>query len=197
MSPAPGAGPLRRNWDSPELCQTSIRLSGKRGSKNSPDGGPAKKAPKKAAKKAAKAGASKKPLLVEDEEDLFCPPTTGSPDDDASRVDDTIDEGLDFSSSPLFTTVFHRVILDEAHRIKSRTTSTCKAAMQLKARKRWCVTGTPLQNRVGSELCLSAFYSPCLNSESLYSLRNKVVLQSSRHDGESRTEKNAKRTESP
>ena len=59
--------------------------------------------------------------------------------------------------SPLLATLWHRVILDEAHRIKSRTTSTCQAALQLKAQKRWCVSGTPLQNRIGELFSLIRF----------------------------------------
>ena len=42
-----------------------------------------------------------------------------------------------------------RVILDEAHRIKARSSSTCYAANALQARTRWCLSGTPLQNRLG------------------------------------------------
>ena len=59
--------------------------------------------------------------------------------------------------SPLLATLWHRVILDEAHRIKSRTTSTSQAALQLKAQKRWCVSGTPLQNRIGELFSLIRF----------------------------------------
>ncbi|MCO5590027.1 hypothetical protein L7F22_043996 [Adiantum nelumboides] len=44
---------------------------------------------------------------------------------------------------------WHRVILDEAHNIKERATNTAKAAFELKAKFRWCLSGTPLQNRVG------------------------------------------------
>ena len=44
-----------------------------------------------------------------------------------------------------------RVVLDEAHMIKDRSTSTAKAVFSLAAQFRWCLTGTPLQNRV-SEL---------------------------------------------
>ena len=40
-----------------------------------------------------------------------------------------------------------RVILDEAHLIKSRRSKVSKAAMELNAPFRWCLTGTPVQNR--------------------------------------------------
>jgi SNF2 family DNA or RNA helicase len=38
-----------------------------------------------------------------------------------------------------------RVVLDEAHTIKDRNTRTAKAAFALKAERRWCVSGTPIQ----------------------------------------------------
>jgi DNA repair protein RAD16 len=44
---------------------------------------------------------------------------------------------------------WNRVILDEAHRIKARSSGTAYAASALKACNRWCLTGTPLQNRLG------------------------------------------------
>ncbi|KAI0471892.1 DNA repair protein RAD16 [Xylariaceae sp. FL0804] len=52
---------------------------------------------------------------------------------------------------------FHRVILDEAHSIKTRTTMTAKACFALKAEYRWCLTGTPLQNRIGEFFSLLRF----------------------------------------
>ena len=55
------------------------------------------------------------------------------------------------------TPLWQRVVLDEAHRIKSRVTSTCQAAFALRAEKRWCVSGTPLQNRVGELFSLVRF----------------------------------------
>lgn len=47
--------------------------------------------------------------------------------------------------------------LDEAHNIKERSTSTAKAAFELKTRYRWCLSGTPLQNRVGELYSLVRF----------------------------------------
>ncbi|KAF6834024.1 DNA repair protein rad16, partial [Colletotrichum plurivorum] len=52
---------------------------------------------------------------------------------------------------------FHRVILDEAHSIKTRTTMTAKACFALKTEYRWCLTGTPLQNRIGEFFSLIRF----------------------------------------
>ena len=50
-----------------------------------------------------------------------------------------------------------RVIVDEAHNIKERSTNTAKAAFELQAKYRWCLSGTPLQNRVGELYSLVRF----------------------------------------
>jgi DNA repair protein RAD16 len=52
---------------------------------------------------------------------------------------------------------FHRLILDEAHSIKSRTTSVAKACFALKADYKWCLSGTPVQNRIGEFFSLLRF----------------------------------------
>ncbi|EWM25491.1 snf2 super family [Nannochloropsis gaditana] len=50
-----------------------------------------------------------------------------------------------------------RIILDEAHFIKTRSTSTAKAVFALTSLNKWCLTGTPLQNRVGELYSLVRF----------------------------------------
>ncbi|KAK5671522.1 hypothetical protein QVD99_002226 [Batrachochytrium dendrobatidis] len=50
--------------------------------------------------------------------------------------------------SPLFTKQWFRVVLDEAHIIKTRSTLVAKAAHYLPTRHRLCLTGTPLQNSI-------------------------------------------------
>ncbi|CAD8133182.1 unnamed protein product [Paramecium pentaurelia] len=47
----------------------------------------------------------------------------------------------------LFKQKYHRVILDEAHNIKFRQTLQSKSAYSLEADFRWCLTGTPMQNK--------------------------------------------------
>ncbi|AOA61699.1 DNA repair protein [Komagataella phaffii CBS 7435] len=65
--------------------------------------------------------------------------------------------GLVKEPSPLHNTHFYRVILDEAHNIKDRQSGTAKAANSLDTEKRWCLSGTPLQNRIGEMYSLIRF----------------------------------------
>lgn len=51
--------------------------------------------------------------------------------------------------SPLHTIHFHRVVLDEAHNIKDRSCNTARATFALRCDRKWALSGTPLQNRVG------------------------------------------------
>ncbi|KAF2718318.1 hypothetical protein K431DRAFT_322480 [Polychaeton citri CBS 116435] len=69
-----------------------------------------------------------------------------------SRGEDLIKE-----DSPIHAIHFHRVILDEAHCIKQRTTGVAKAAFALTATYKWCLSGTPVQNRIGEFFSLLRF----------------------------------------
>eukprot|EP00927_Polykrikos_kofoidii_P064952 TRINITY_DN60756_c0_g1_i1.p1 TRINITY_DN60756_c0_g1~~TRINITY_DN60756_c0_g1_i1.p1 ORF type:complete len:1235 (+),score=198.80 TRINITY_DN60756_c0_g1_i1:101-3805(+) len=77
--------------------------------------------------------------------------TASGPADLPEDEDEEFGEGaMDLSSSLMFRTLWGRIVLDEAHRIKGRTNSTAQAAFSLRAEAaRWCLSGTPLQNRVG------------------------------------------------
>ncbi|WWC65602.1 uncharacterized protein I303_108222 [Kwoniella dejecticola CBS 10117] len=59
--------------------------------------------------------------------------------------------------SPMHEFEWYRVILDEAHNIKERSTNAAKAAFALHATYKWCLSGTPLQNRVGELYSLVRF----------------------------------------
>ena len=65
-------------------------------------------------------------------------------------------DGLDLSSSTLHAVVWERIVIDEAHKIKGRTTNVAKAIYALRAEHRWCLSGTPLQNNVRHLRILSA-----------------------------------------
>lgn len=52
------------------------------------------------------------------------------------------------SKSPLFSSSWKRVILDEGHVIRNARTQTALAACELKAEARWVLTGTPIVNNI-------------------------------------------------
>lgn len=70
---------------------------------------------------------------------------------------DTGGDDVKLLESPFHKINWSRIVLDEAHRIKERTTSTARSAFGLTAEYRWCLTGTPLQNRVGDVYSLLRF----------------------------------------
>lgn len=74
----------------------------------------------------------------------------------SSQHDKTGTEGA------LTRTAWHRVILDEAHSIKNRATNYFRACASLRARHRWCLTGTPIQNSLDDVFSLLSFlqYEP-------------------------------------
>jgi DNA repair protein RAD16 len=62
-----------------------------------------------------------------------------------------------FEKSILHDIHWGRIVLDEAHSIKDRFCSTARAVFSMKADKKWSLTGTPLQNRVGELYSLIKF----------------------------------------
>ncbi|KAI8085212.1 SNF2 family N-terminal domain-containing protein [Halteromyces radiatus] len=52
---------------------------------------------------------------------------------------------------------WHRIVLDEAHNIKDRSSNTARSVFGLKSEFRWSLSGTPLQNRVGELYSLIRF----------------------------------------
>jgi DNA repair protein RAD16 len=69
-----------------------------------------------------------------------------------SRGEDIIKE-----ASRLHAIHYHRLILDEAHSIKSRNTGVAKACFALTSNYKWCLSGTPVQNRIGEFFSLLRF----------------------------------------
>ncbi|KAF2114941.1 SNF2 family N-terminal domain-containing protein [Lophiotrema nucula] len=59
--------------------------------------------------------------------------------------------------NPLCEVDWYRLVLDEAHIIRRQSTGLNRTVTQLKARSRWCLTGTPVQNRLEDIGSLFAF----------------------------------------
>ncbi|KAF9966206.1 hypothetical protein BGZ70_002985 [Mortierella alpina] len=57
----------------------------------------------------------------------------------------------------LFKVKFHRVVLDEAHTIKNKSTKASIACAKIAASYRWCLTGTPIQNNIDELYSLIRF----------------------------------------
>ncbi|PRP83549.1 putative DNA repair helicase rad5,16 [Planoprotostelium fungivorum] len=82
---------------------------------------------------------------------------------------------------PLLKVKFHRVLLDEAHAIKNKATRSAKACFELKAKNRWCLTGTPIHNTLDDLYSLIVFmkYKP-YNDLAVW--KNKIVAGISKNN---------------
>ncbi|XP_058097466.1 DNA repair protein RAD16 [Magnolia sinica] len=65
--------------------------------------------------------------------------------------------GSSARKSVLHSVKWERIILDEAHYIKDRRSSTARAVLTLQSSYKWALSGTPLQNRVGELYSLIRF----------------------------------------
>ncbi|CAI6333481.1 unnamed protein product [Periconia digitata] len=59
--------------------------------------------------------------------------------------------------SPLHDIEWYRLVLDEAHIVRRQSSELYRTVSGIKARSRWCLTGTPIQNRLEDIGSLFAF----------------------------------------
>lgn len=57
-------------------------------------------------------------------------------------------DGDSEKAGPLAKVAWFRVVLDEAQSIKNRRTQAARACWGLRAKRRWCLSGTPIQNTI-------------------------------------------------
>jgi hypothetical protein len=58
------------------------------------------------------------------------------------------DSDIDIDSGPVARVRWFRVVLDEAQTIKNFRTQVAKGCCGLRAKRRWCLSGTPIQNAI-------------------------------------------------
>jgi hypothetical protein len=58
------------------------------------------------------------------------------------------DSNFDLDSGPIARVRWFRVVLDEAQTIKNFRTVVARACCGLRAKRRWCLSGTPIQNAI-------------------------------------------------
>ena len=72
-----------------------------------------------------------------------CPPSSSR--SGRKRLDSTMLEAV---ARPLAKVAWFRVVLDEAQSIKNHRTQVARACWGLRAKRRWCLSGTPIQNAI-------------------------------------------------
>jgi len=84
---------------------------------------------------------------------------------------------------PLAMVRWFRVVLDEAHTIKRHQTQMAKACCGLSAERRWCLSGTPIQNSLDDLYSYFRFlkYEPYSNFSSFRSMIKNPVSRNAAH----------------
>ncbi|KAI7898532.1 SNF2 family N-terminal domain-containing protein [Cokeromyces recurvatus] len=77
----------------------------------------------------------------------------------------------------LFNFEWYRIVLDEAHYIKNHQTKISIRCCELQAKKRWCLTGTPIQNNINELYSFFRFLK--IEPWSNYKAFRKMIYQNS------------------
>ncbi|KAG0557123.1 hypothetical protein KC19_11G104000 [Ceratodon purpureus] len=70
-------------------------------------------------------------------------------------------DGFSLDAGPLARVAWFRVVLDEAQSIKNHRTQVARAAWGLRAKRRWCLSGTPIQNSIDDLFSYFRFLRYC------------------------------------
>lgn len=90
----------------------------------------------------------------------------------------TAQDKRSFVGSKLHQLSWHRVILDESHLITNASSARARAAYLLQSKRRWCVTGTPIQNSSRDLVSLVAFLGLAHDTDAeLHELLPHVMLR--------------------
>eukprot|EP00850_Spirogloea_muscicola_P018211 SM000164S02273 [mRNA] locus=s164:226762:245483:+ [translate_table: standard] len=86
-------------------------------------------------------------------------------------------------AGPLARIAWFRVVLDEAQSIKNARTQVARAVWGLRAKRRWCLSGTPIQNAVDDLYSYFRFlrFSPYDTVPSFRTLVKEPITRNARH----------------
>ncbi|XP_050270956.1 helicase-like transcription factor CHR28 isoform X1 [Quercus robur] len=90
---------------------------------------------------------------------------------------------IDYGSGALARVGWFRVILDEAQTIKNHRTQVARACCSLRAKRRWCLSGTPIQNAIDDLYSYFRFlkYDPYAVYKSFYNTIKVPISKNALH----------------
>lgn len=83
--------------------------------------------------------------------------TYGTVQNEWTRLNRIRDDSGRLPQIGLYSVEFFRIVLDEGHTIRNRTTKTSKSIHELELRRKWILTGTPVVNRLDDIFSLVKF----------------------------------------